>query len=144
MARFTIYLHTAPSGRSYVGFTSQTVEQRWVQHCYDAARGRYNSSLHAAIRKYGSEAFTTRVLDVVSTLVGAQKAERAWIRELSTRSPNGYNLTDGGDGAPNPTPEVRARMAAGAARSWTDPVVRASRVSASTPERGNASAYVCG
>ena len=34
------------------------------------------------------------------------------IREQNTKAPNGYNLTDGGEGLVNPSEETRARMSA--------------------------------
>ena len=35
-----------------------------------------------------------------------------WIAKLNTKVPNGYNLTDGGEGLVNPSDETRAKMSA--------------------------------
>jgi len=63
----------------------------------DASRGS-DIAFHRAIRKYGPESFTHEILERMTTEAGAKRAEQLWIRELGTRAPNGYNLTDGGEG----------------------------------------------
>jgi hypothetical protein len=48
--------------------------------------------------------------------------EKFWIAELQTKSPGGYNLTDGDDGRAGSLPSVRQRQAV---RSlWKNPVTR--------------------
>ena len=97
--RFSIYCHTnAVNGKRYVGQTVDTVEGRWGEHVSAAKRGRGSRILGAAIQKYGVDAFTHELLDVVTTQEGADAAERAWIGQRRTLSPNGYNLSYGGGG----------------------------------------------
>jgi group I intron endonuclease len=91
-----VYLATSPSGKGYVGYSTQGAATRWTKHVR-AARNGSPAALHRAIRKYGADAFTLDVIDRVSTLDGAHRAERAWIRELGTLV-RGYNLTAGGEG----------------------------------------------
>lgn len=92
-----LYLVTSPSGRRYVGITTQRVEDRWAGHVRDAwAGGR--TRLAVAIRKYGSAAFSLRVL------LRADWAYLNWIEpraieSYGTRSPSGYNLASGGQQA---------------------------------------------
>ncbi len=92
-----VYRHTSPSGKSYVGWTSKGTAARWRSHCANAGAG-IRSAFYTAIRKYGADAFTHEVLERMSTEAGAKRAEQLWIRELRTRAPGGYNLTDGGEG----------------------------------------------
>ena len=58
-----LYKATSPSGKSYIGITSKSVPERWKQHAYAASRGR-RGLLCSAIRKYGPEAFTLKVMAV--------------------------------------------------------------------------------
>lgn len=112
MKLFYIYCHTnTVTGMKYVGQTSKTMEKRWVEHKYNALRRsrilcRY---FHAAIRAYGPGAFSHEVLDVLTTASGANAAERAWIRHLGCRAPDGYNLDVGG-GVSSHSDETRKLM----------------------------------
>lgn len=93
-----VYLVTGPTGKRYVGITSKTIDARWKQHVSDAARHRSNSVLHAAIRKYGQEAFSLEQIGSCDTWEAACEMEKAEIASRGTFSPDGYNLTLGGDG----------------------------------------------
>ena len=96
MHRFEVYKHTSPSGRSYVGWTSQGWSLRWLKHVSDARLGKDTApAFHRAIRKYGADTFRHEVLEVMTTEAGAKRAEQLWIARLS----GGYNISAGGDGA---------------------------------------------
>ena len=95
--RFTVYQHVAPNGKSYVGWTGQAGDKRWLKHTSDATKGSA-TAFHRAIHKYGADAFEHRVLERMSTEEGVKRAEVAWIRELRTAVPHGYNISLGGDG----------------------------------------------
>ena len=91
-----IYLITNTlNGKNYVGKTKQKLEKRITQHKYDSRKGR--PGLGAAIRKYGWENFSVEVLETCPVEM-LNEREMFWIRELNSKAPNGYNLTDGGDG----------------------------------------------
>lgn len=90
--RYSIYKLTAPSGRSYVGFTGQPVQTRWQQHVRRARSGAKHP-LCAAIRKYGTDAFEIETLAVYADLDEALRAEVAAIAELT----DAYNISPGGD-----------------------------------------------
>jgi group I intron endonuclease len=96
MAGAIVYVHTAPNGKRYVGQTSRG-DSRWHDHVRQASLGS-DTAFHRAIRKYGADAFTREVLERMTTEAGAKRAEQLWIARLETRVPQGYNLTDGGDG----------------------------------------------
>jgi group I intron endonuclease len=50
------------NGKSYIGFTSKSVDQRWSEHVYWALHRNSHYRIHAAIRKYGPENFEQYVL----------------------------------------------------------------------------------
>lgn len=89
---FSVYKLTAPSGRSYVGYTSQPVSERWRQHVGRASRGARHP-LCAAIRKYGAENFKVETLAAYDRRDEALLAEVEAISELT----GAYNLSPGGD-----------------------------------------------
>lgn len=115
---FIIYCHTnLVNGKRYVGQTMRTMESRWTAHVSSAWRGGPCRVFHAAIRKYGADAFDHEILDVVTTQEGADRAEILWIDRLGCRVPRGYNVCIGGDRlSASLTPEeLRAKSLKGAA-----------------------------
>lgn len=90
---FTIYLLTSPSGKHYVGQTSQPIEKRWKHGT------GYKScvALNKAIKKYGWENFTHEILAVCNTSEEADELEKKFIQEYNCIVPNGYNIDRGGN-----------------------------------------------
>lgn len=88
------------SGRRYIGATSKTLARRKQQHLTQAkGRRRGCAYFWAAIRKYGSEAFTWEVIGTAASRQDAMDLERATIRKWATTDPDrGFNLTEGGNG----------------------------------------------
>lgn len=111
-----VYCHTSPSGKRYVGFSSQGMLARWGQHTRAAARGSRHA-FHRAIRKYGPESFTSEVLERMTTEAGAKRAEQLWIAALGTFGAGGYNATRGGEGTSGLalSPERQAKLITAAA-----------------------------
>lgn len=94
-----VYKHTnLITGRSYVGWTSRTLPERWNEHVRKANFGK-ERDLHfkRAIRKYGASSFTHEVLRHVETKQEALFYEIFYIKLFDSRV-NGYNETDGGEG----------------------------------------------
>ena len=90
----TIYKITCLiTGKPYVGKTKRNLKRRIIEHKRDSSRGR--PGIDAAIAKYGWENFTVEVLEIcpVNRL---NEREIFFIAELDCKTPNGYNLTDGG------------------------------------------------
>jgi len=87
---YFIYLTTnINNGKSYVGF-----------RCTNNLDEPYLGSgliLKRQIRKYGSKNFKRQILEFC-TEDNWQEKERYWIKEKNTLFPNGYNLSEGGDG----------------------------------------------
>lgn len=80
----------------YVGQTNNP-ERRWAEHkCIAQHQYHYKSALYAAMRKYGNNAFR---FDIIEECADADMSNREqyWIQELNTLTPNGYNMTPGGE-----------------------------------------------
>ncbi len=106
-----IYMHTSPSGKSYIGQTIRTPEERWNEHVRHADNHIDQCrALENAIRDYGAESFIHEVLMVVNENQ-LDYYEATLIKAYDTKAPKGYNLRDGGDGGC--TDEMRARMRIG-------------------------------
>lgn len=73
---YEIYKHTSPSGKSYVGITSENTHTRFKKHCRKARFGS-TSNFHKAIRKYGEDCWKTEILDAFQ----AEKKKEAYARE---------------------------------------------------------------
>lgn len=95
-----IYKRTSPSGKYYIGLTTQKESKRWSQHIREA---RYYPNggcryLNHAINKYGGENFTLEILeDNIQTREELFNKEAYWIKLLNATNPDiGYNLQEGG------------------------------------------------
>lgn len=105
----TIYKATSPSGKVYIGKTSQTFEKRKYDHIVMAHK---STGLFAkAIMKYGDQIIWEEI-EKVKGLEAGNQAEKTWILFYdSTNKEKGYNLTLGGDGGIR-TPEAEQRRVA--------------------------------
>lgn len=91
-----IYLRTnLTNGKQYVGQTTN-----WEEREYGwKTRQKYSGgAIDNARNKYGLENFKTEVLKECSTQDELNYWEQYYIKELNTKVPNGYNITDGGGG----------------------------------------------
>jgi len=88
------------SGKRYIGWHSgNDLAKYWRENVRLAEKGRNDKPcLYAALRKYGADNFTARVLLIVATKEEALYYEQVLIARLKTKRPDGYNLTDGGEG----------------------------------------------
>lgn len=94
------------NGMRYVGLSTFTPEESTDY----LGSGHW---LNRAIKKRGRAAFRKTILeDGITDKKALAQRERHWIKELNTQKPNGYNLTSGGDGAPDLPPETRERIRA--------------------------------
>lgn len=121
---YSLYLLTnAVNGKGYVGLAIDP-HKRLKRHLHDArplAEGGSNCLLYRAIRKYGANSFSLEVLASGFTRAEAAAQEVALISKLGTRSPLGYNMTQGGEGATGLTPESRAKITASLKIRWAQP-----------------------
>lgn len=87
------------NNKRYVGKTTQTLEERFKEHCRDSFKERCNKRpLYDAMNKYGVENFIIEELEQVENEVELDEREIYWIQELQTYGSSGYNATKGGDG----------------------------------------------
>jgi group I intron endonuclease len=114
-----VYCHTAPNGHRYVGLSARGIDARWREHVRASNRGSAHV-FHRAIRKYGADAFEHELLERMTTEAGAKRAEQLWIERLGTQTPNGYNVSSGGESSAGAvrSPETRALLAV-KCRGWT-------------------------
>jgi group I intron endonuclease len=103
-----VYLVTNnKNGMQYVGQTSCTLKRRWANHCPTTDHNPYFTN---AIRKYGREEFSVIVIQVCESKEEMDFVETFYISLLNTKRPNGYNLTDGGEGCPGHTVSAEGRL----------------------------------
>jgi group I intron endonuclease len=92
---YEIYIITnSLNAKQYVGI-AKNLNARWHQHKTMNGSSPY---LHAAIKKYGVDAFVFTHIATAYDLEAAFQIERLLIVDRNTKTPHGYNLTDGGDG----------------------------------------------
>lgn len=87
------------NGKCYIG-KALNVEKRLYQHKNNQNSRPY---LQNAISKYGIENFSFEVIEDNLTKETYGKRERFWISYYNSMSPNGYNLTSGGENEPDGT-----------------------------------------
>jgi group I intron endonuclease len=78
--------------KKYIGITKFSIEERFAQHI------KRGFLLTEAIKKYGKEMFSIELIEEVESSERTYELEMFYIKEYNTKAPNGYNLTDGGDG----------------------------------------------
>ena len=81
------------NGKCYIGQTVFTLSERRSQHLREARSGK-GFRFHAAIRKYGEDAFIWEVIDEANDPIVLSQLEGYWI-EFYGSYENGYNSTRG-------------------------------------------------
>lgn len=90
---FTVYRHTSPSGKSYVGITRTDPKVRW----HNGLGYRNNKYFYRAIQKYGWDNFKHEILYTNLTKEEASFAEYVCISVWGLTDPKkGYNINNGG------------------------------------------------
>ena len=94
---WTVYCHTTPSGKRYIGITSRKPEDRWQN-----GNGYKNTLFGRAIEKHRWENIKHEILDTNLTEDEAKRLEKEYIEKYRTfvhfSDCNGYNCTLGGEG----------------------------------------------
>ena len=103
-----LYTLSFPNGKVYVGITSKSAEVRFAEHAKRCTR----SPVSDAIRAFEKDRVKLSVALCSDDWAELCAAERKTIKELGSLSPDGYNLTEGGDGSPGYkfTSEQRAAL----------------------------------
>lgn len=91
---YKVYLiENQANGKKYVGYTTKELKQRFYQHT------RSDKPIGKAIRKYGTESFTMKMIDETNKIEDVLELEKKWIAHYDSRN-SGYNCTKGGDKSP--------------------------------------------
>jgi len=93
------------NGKSYIGQTIFPLQKRIEQHKRESKYKKLKY-FHKAINKYGIENFDWEILMHCTSKPMLNAAEIFFIDRYNTKVPNGYNLTDGGEGLINPSEET--------------------------------------
>ena len=106
---WSVYIHTAPNGKVYVGITSRPPKKRWLYgHGYAD-----NKDFFADIIQFGWENILHEIVAEQLTEEQAYALEQRLISELRSNNPKyGYNRASGGFGTTGfiPTEESRKKM----------------------------------
>jgi len=93
--KWAVYIITNKvNAKQYIGITKD-IKRRWHQHLSTNGSA---PALHAAIKKYGLDGFVFSHICDAFNFESACDIERLLIQQHNTKSPYGYNLTDGGEG----------------------------------------------
>ena len=106
---FCVYIHTSPSGKTYVGQTCGNPKRRWSGgHGY-----RSNRYFWSAIQKYGWKSFKHDILIDGLNQDDANFWEQRLIRFFNSDDRRfGYNIQEGGRSAGGMSDEAKAHMVA--------------------------------
>ena len=86
------------SKKCYIGETKKSNPYlRWNEHKRKIEQGIGCPALQDAVRKYGIENFTFKVL-IICFDEDRYRFEIEYIKKYNSMAPNGYNLTNGGEG----------------------------------------------
>lgn len=104
---YSVYKHTTPSGKVYIGITSKPVEERWLN-----GRGyAKNEHFWNAIKKYGWDNIEHQVLVSGLSKDEASEVEKMYIALYRSHEiKHGYNLTEGGETGIVHTMESRRKL----------------------------------
>lgn len=93
MNNWIVYYHQTPSGKFYIGITSNEVEKRWKN-----GEGYIGCpAFYRAIKKYGWENINHEIIVSSLSKEEASNFEKLLISKLDTTNPkNGYNIKIGG------------------------------------------------
>ncbi len=119
---FVYLVSNIVTGKRYVGKTEAKISARWKQHIWLAGHGG-TTPFARAIRKYGADQFMVSELAEVDNSADLRLLEAQFIAALSSKCPDGYNLTDGGEGCRGikRSAEYLEGLRERAVKRWADP-----------------------
>jgi group I intron endonuclease len=85
------------TGKVYIGQTIQTLDKRIKGHINESKKDK-NRPFLLSINKYGVDNFTFETIDSANNLDELNDKEIYWVNFYNSVSPNGYNVTGGGQG----------------------------------------------
>jgi len=84
------------NGMIYIGQTVNSLKKRKSEHLSNYRKDI--TYFNRALNKYGEKTFNWAILKKCSSIAELNKWEKYFIKKHETKTPNGYNLTDGGEG----------------------------------------------
>lgn len=94
MSKYTVYKHTCPNSKVYIGITQQVAEKRWLN-----GNGYKKQIFYRAIKKYGWDNIKHEILYSNISEKEAKEKEIELISKYNSTNPKyGYNLVKGGQG----------------------------------------------
>lgn len=105
---YSVYKHTSPNGKCYIGITQQIPQKRWKNN----GRG-YTNNKHfwRAIQKYGWDNFKHEILYTGLTKEEAEQKEIELIAYYDSANPlKGYNRDLGGNSIGKHSEETKRKM----------------------------------
>lgn len=98
MTEYKIYLlRCRITGKSYVGVTSMSLEERW----HNGQGYKNQPVIYDDICEYGWNNFEHTLIDTAFTYKESREKERFYIKTMNSLFPNGYNIISGETGLPN-------------------------------------------
>ena len=113
---YTVYKHTFPNNKVYIGITCQKPERRWRKDGSGYYRIKNNilgqPLVWRAIQKYGWKNVQHDILNEVETKEEAERLERYYITEIyhSNKVDKGYNIQNGGNYRGKLTEETKNKI----------------------------------
>ena len=112
---YSVYVHTSPSGKMYVGQTGVEPEKRWGKNGVHYLKKRNENYVHPAfaraILKYGWDNIKHEIIASNLTREEADNLEILLIKEFDTKNrEHGYNLKDGGLGGGGFCEEIKKKI----------------------------------
>lgn len=87
------------TNKLYIGKTGRGMEWRKKHHLSEInTKDKHNYPFYNALRKYGKDNFVWEAIDTATTEEELSNKEKYWIKFYNSKAPNGYNITDGGEG----------------------------------------------
>ena len=120
---YTIYkLTNKLNGMGYVGMTKYFKRRIGEHHWGDKKQNK--RKIDQVIHECGWENFTVEILEVCDEKIASER-ERYWIKELKTKTPHGYNRTNGGEKSSEFSAETRVQLSANRIKKTVFPVLQA-------------------
>ena len=121
---YTVYKHTTPSGKVYIGITKKKPEHRWE----NGSGYKKNKHFYRAILKYRWENIKHEILETGLTKEQACAKEIELIAKYDSTNPDkGYNQSTGGECGTLGThhsDETRRKQSESLKRAYLDPELR--------------------
>lgn len=107
--QYTVYKHTAPNGKVYIGITGGNVLRRWQ----GGRNYKNNPHFNSAINKYGWKNIKHEILFTELTKEEAERKEIELIAQYKSNCGKfGYNIENGGNATGKLSEETKAKISA--------------------------------